>query len=180
MAKITRVNSDSFMREKYKSLIFPVPGRIRGKGFDEYLIPAVKESFKLFNNSKEKYMEASSNKAHLSPGEIHIFRDVNLHALDIQNQDKPVENIIEEMQENSVLIVFLPIKTREDKSIAPHVYLSSFRALANLIKNNDEEVLEQFSTMAIPEFPGIIDSLEKVNEIFRDIDTEIFVCVDSN
>jgi len=70
----------------------------------------------------------------------------------------------------------LPIKTREDKEINPYVYLSSLRALAKLI-SSDEEVLNQFKIFNIPIFPTLTESIPKIEEIFKDIDMEIFVCL---
>lgn len=179
MAKIETVNKQEFFSDNSNALMVPVPARIRSKKYRSPLLPEVKKLFKSYQVANERYKEISQQNDSYDNGEVYIVRDVDFKELDIQNPDTDVNLIIEKMEHESKLIVFLPIKTREDKSIQDHIYLSSLRAFANLLKNNDE-VKEQFKTIHILDFPGFSNSLEKVNEIFNELDINIFVCVDSN
>lgn len=178
MATINTMRMKDFFEAGSDALVAPVPARIRNKKSKNLFIPATKKLFEKYQVAHEKYKEISQQSDSYSNGEVYILRDVDFKGLDIQNPEVDVKLVVEKMENDSKLIVLLPIKTREDKNIQDHVYLSSLRALANLLRNN-EEVREQFQTIYIPDFPGISQSMEKVNEIFHDLDINIFVCFDS-
>lgn len=177
MAIIKEKSIESFFDDNSTSLIIPVPARVRNKNFKNNFLPITEEAFDKYNIAHERYKEISQQKTSFDNGEVYVLRDVDFKGVDIQNPEVNVDDVISRIESDSKLIVLLPIKTREDKDMQEHVYMSSLRALSNLIKQ-DEEVLEQFKVLYLPNFDDL--NLEKVKEIFAEVDIEIFVCFDSN
>jgi hypothetical protein len=158
------------------AIAIPVPARIRNKKRQYNHLPITEILFKNFKMSGERYIDIASQKAEFDNGEINIIRDANFGKININDPNVKTDEIINRIENHSKLIVLLPIKTREDKEINPYVYLSSLRALATLIAS-DEEVLSQFRVFNLPIFPTLSESISKIEEIFKEIDIEIFVCL---
>jgi hypothetical protein len=158
------------------AIAIPVPARIRNKKRQYNHLPITEILFKSFKMSGERYSEIAQQKSEFDNGEINIIRDANFGKININDPNVKTEEIINRIENHSRLIVLLPIKTREDKEINPYVYLSSLRALASLI-SSDEEVLKQFMVFNLPIFPTLTESIPKIEEIFKDINIEIFVCL---
>lgn len=173
MAKINFTRESPFM-ERATAIAFPVPARIRKKKHKPHLV-FVEKAFEKYKLSLERYKEISAQQKEFENGEVYVLRDVNLENWDIQDPEVKPEEIVNTIEKDSKLIVFLPTKTREDKEYSPHVYLSSMRALAQLLENN-QEVIEQFSVFSMPIFPTLFDNVEKIKQIFENIDIEIVIC----
>jgi hypothetical protein len=173
MAKINFTKENPLLK-KATAVAFPVPARIRKKKEKAHLI-FVEKSLAKYKLASEKYREISTNSKEFDNGEIYILRDVNLDGWDIQDPSVTPDEIIEIIDKESKLIVFLPTKTREDKEYSEYVYMSSLRALAQLLETNDE-VREQFEVFSIPVFPSLLDNIEKLHKIFENVDIEILVC----
>lgn len=161
---------------KPDAIAIPIPARVRGKKNSYKHLPITENLFKNFKMTAERYKEISSQKTEFDNGEISIVRDANFGNVNINDPETKPEEIISIIENSSVLTVLLPIKTRQDKEINPYVYLSSLRSLAKLI-TTDEEVLNQFKTFNLPIFPTLMDSVAKIEEIFKEIDIEIFICL---
>lgn len=157
-------------------IVIPVPARVRNKRYKKIHTEESKTLLSLYKLSNERYKEMSGNKEEFQHGEVHIVRDADFGSLQIEDPNTKVEDIIDRIENHGRTIVLLPIKTREDKEINPHIYLSSLRALANFIKEN-EEVLENFKIINIPSFETFQEHISKVEEIFNEINVEIFVCL---
>jgi len=177
MAKIQQVQSNMFDVSS-DAYVIPVPARVRKKLQDSTLLEITNEAFERYKLSFERYKEISETKDPYDNGEIYIVRDADFNGMDIQDPNVDVQEVIKIIENESSLVVLLPIKTREDKEISEQVYLSSLRSLYNLI-SSDEEVKNQISSMSIPAFPGILDQLSKIEDIFEEIEgLEVFICLD--
>jgi hypothetical protein len=158
------------------ALAIPVPARIREKKKLHKHLSITDSLLEKFKITSERYKEMSTQKSEFDNGEISIVRDANFGNININDPETKPEQIISIIENNSLLNVLLPIKTREDKEINPYIYLSSLRSLAKLI-SSDEEVFNQFKVFNLPVFPTLLDSISKIEEIFKEIDIEIFVCL---
>jgi len=175
MAKVT-ISQGSPNEGSPNAIVIPVPARIRNKKAKEVHLEISKNLLKKYKLSAERYKEISTLKEDFDNGEINIVKDADFGNVDLENAATETSEIINRIENYGRLIVFLPIKTREDKNINDYVYLSAFRALAKLIASNSE-VAEQFKIMNIPAFPTLMDSIAKIEEIFKETDMEIFVCL---
>jgi hypothetical protein len=158
------------------AIAIPVPARIRNKKSKNPHLEVSQNLLKKYKLSAERYKEISSKKEEFDNGEIHIVRDADFGNLDLANSETSTDEIIKRIENHGRLIIFLPIKTREDKDITNYVYLSALRALAKLILSNPE-LIEQFKIINIPVFPTLTESIPKIEEVFKEIDIEIFVCL---
>lgn len=173
MPKINIVKSNVY-KTLSDVIVVPIPARVRKKS--ARLNVNLQEFLKKYKLSGERFKEIVSQKEEFNNGEIYVIRDVNLEGFDIENPDVKAEEILEKIEKDSVLVVFLPIKTREDKSINEYVYMSSLRALAQFIQT-DEEVKSQFDTISIMNFEGLVDSIPKLKEVFKEVHSKIFICL---
>jgi hypothetical protein len=175
MAKVT-ISQANPMTGFPDAVAIPIPARLRNKRKEYRQLPVTELLFNSFKMSAERYKELSSQKTEFDNGEISIIRDANFGEININDPNIKAEEIISRIENHSTLVVLLPIKTREDKEINSYVYLSSLRSLAQLI-TSDKEVLTQFKVFNLPIFPTLMDSISKIEEIFKDIDIEIFICL---
>lgn len=174
MAKLTKIH-ESCDNNLSNAIILPVPARSK-KGAKVNHINQVEFMLSRYSVAKQRFKEFSTQSKDFSPGEIYLFRDVNLSSIDIMDTNTPSEEISKYLEKNSKVIVLIPTKTREDKEITEHVIMGGFRALYNLIKS-DQEILDQLKTVSIPYFNELDDLLEKITNLYDDVDVELFICL---
>lgn len=156
------------------AIILPVPARVRKRGIEKSLHPSVKEALSKFKTSQDRYTSFAKDEGSFYNGQIEIYRDVNLGNLDLQSEEISADEIIKLLEEESKIIIILPIKTRDDKEVSEAVYMSCLRTVDVLMK--DEDFLNQCKNVAIPNFPELQDSIEKVKKLFLERDFNLFIC----
>jgi hypothetical protein len=163
------------------AIVIPVPARVRNKKIKDIHLESSKELLNRYKLSANRYKEISSQKDEWDNGEINIVKDADFGDVNVEDEATDVNAIIKRIETYSRLIIFLPIKTREDKEINPYIYLSGLRALEKLISSN-EDFIKEFKVINIPVFPTLMDSIPKIEEIFKQIDISInmFVCLGTN
>lgn len=177
MAEIIQVNK-SILNVQSDGILLPLPARIRKLKMEESIKSSVLEVLKSFAVSFERYKEFSKLSEEFDKGQIEIYRDANFSGLNIEDVSVPVDDILDRIENQSKLIIILPIKTREDKPVNEGVYLSSLRTLSVLLKDHDFS--SQLKSVSIPSFPSLLENLEKVKEIFKEDDFKLFICDESN
>lgn len=158
-------------------IVAPVPARVKKKN-KENLFDVTRELFDKYKLSYERYKEFSREKEPFSNGQIAVCRDANFSDLSIDDPETPIEKIVDRIENNSRFILLLPVSKTDQHDPEESIYLACFRSFRLLLDN--EEVKEHVKSVSIPNFPGFRLVLDKVEEIFSDLDIEIFVCLDNN
>lgn len=155
-------------------IVVPVPARIKNKN-KEKLPEVAKEVFEKYKLSYERYKEFSRDKDDFSNGQIVVCRDASFEGINIEDPSTPVEEILNRIENHSRLILILPTSKTDQDEVDGSVYMSCFRAFRLLLEN--PEVKENVKSISIPEFDTLRSVIDKVEEIFSDIELEVFVCL---
>lgn len=173
MSRVTFIEEDVFYVNP-DAIILPVPARVKSKKVDKFLLPQVNEIFSKLSVSKDRYVHFSREASDFYNGQIELYRDADFFSINVQDESIPVDEIVRRIEEQSKIIVILPIKSNEHSEESELIYMSGLRTLQILL--TDEELKTQCRTLSIVNFPGLSESIEKVKELFCEADLEIFIC----